>query len=66
MASRLKSGVDAKVCLDKDLSALSADNHSLREQAVSLLLEIEMMRENLEASTVGFQMLRYKTGGMGR
>ncbi len=64
MTSYMKSVVDANTCSDKDLSALSADNHSLREQAVLLLLEIETMRENLEAQTVGFRTLRYGAGSV--
>jgi len=60
MAGLVKLGVDAKARSDEDLVALSADNDSLREQAVSLLLEIEALRENLEAQSAGFQVLRYR------
>jgi len=60
MAGLVKFGVDATARSDEDLVALSADNDSLREQAVSLLLEIEALRENLEAQSAGFQVLRYR------
>jgi len=60
MAGLVKLGVDAKARSDEDLVALSADNDSLREQAVSLLLEIEALRENLEAQSASVQVLRYR------
>src|SRR5690242_6009076 len=61
MASLVKLGVDANACSNEDIAALSEDNDSLREQVISLLLEIEALREYLDAESVGSQLLRYRT-----
>ena len=62
MASLVKLGVDAKARSSRDLVALSEDNDSLRDQVVTLLLEIEALRENLAAQGAGFQVLRFRAG----
>jgi hypothetical protein len=62
MASLVKLFVVAKACSNEDIVALSADNNSLREQIVSLLLEIQALRESIEAEGTGFRVLRYRSG----
>jgi len=61
MSSLVKLFVDAKACSNEDIVALSADNNSLREQVISLLLEIQALRETIEAQDADFRVLRYRS-----
>ena len=45
------SCVETMTCLEEDVVALVATNRRLREEAITLLLEIAALRERMKAGT---------------
>ena len=45
------SRVETMACSEEDVMTLAAINHWLREEAISLLLEIAALREHMKAQT---------------
>ena len=52
----LTSRSGSMACSAQDLVTLAATNRSLRDQVVSLLLEIEALREQMEAEKAGVRL----------
>ena len=62
MASFTHPRIQTVVCSEEDLASLSDINRSLREQVVSLLLEVAILREHMDARSAGIGAVFYGRG----